>query len=174
MGTHFYTATSVDGFIATPDHSLEWLLKQDFDTDGPMNSNAFFGGVGALIMGAATYEWILVHDEGWGYGDMPTWVLTHRSLPTPSGANVRFVQGDVREVHAEASAAAGDRDVWVMGGGEVSGQFADASLLDELWVQWAPVTLGAGQPLMPRTLDLELLDLARNRDFVCARYRVVK
>jgi dihydrofolate reductase len=60
----------------------------------------------------------------------------------------------------------------VVGGGDLAGQFADAGLLNEIWVQFAPVTLGAGRPLLPRALDLELLDVARNRDFMCGRYRV--
>jgi dihydrofolate reductase len=59
-----------------------------------------------------------------------------------------------------------------MGGGDLAGQFAEAGLLDEFWVQFAPVTLGEGRPLLPRHLELELIDTARNRDFLCARYRV--
>ena len=59
-----------------------------------------------------------------------------------------------------------------LGGGDLAGQFADAGLLDEVWVQYAPVTLGAGAPLLPRALDLELIDVARNEAFLCGRYRV--
>jgi dihydrofolate reductase len=174
MTTHFYTASSLDGFIATAEHSLEWLFEQDFDLEGPMAYPAFIAGIGALVMGASTYEWLLRNQEGWGY-EQPTWVLTHRELPAPEGADVRFAAGDVREVHAEAvtAAEATGKGVWVVGGGDLAGQFADAGLLDELWVQFAPVTLGSGRPLLPRALRLELLDTARNRGFVCARYRVL-
>ena len=63
--------------------------------------------------------------------------------------------------------------VWVVGGGDLAGQFADAGLLDELWVQYAPVTLGAGAPLLPRHVELRLEDVVRNRDFACARYTVL-
>ncbi len=56
MTTHFYTASSLDGFIATPEHSLEWLFKQDFDFEGPMAYPEFVKGIGALFMGASTYE----------------------------------------------------------------------------------------------------------------------
>nr|WP_274637583.1 dihydrofolate reductase family protein [Microbacterium bovistercoris] len=172
MTTHFYTASSLDGFIATSDHSLHWLLDQDIDEHGPMHYEAFIAGIGALAMGASTYEWILAHDTGpWPYAQ-PTWVFTHRTLPVPDGADVRFVAGDVAPVHAELTAAAGDRDVWLVGGGELVGAFADAGLLDEIWVQFAPVTLGAGRPVLPRALDLELVDVARNRSFACSRYRV--
>jgi dihydrofolate reductase len=70
--------------------------------------------------------------------------------------------------------AAGDRNVWIVGGGDRAGQFADAGLLDEVIVSIAPVTLGAGAPLLPRRLELRLDELDRNGDFACARLSVVR
>lgn len=172
MATYYYTASTLDGFLATPEHSLEWLFEQDFDLEGPMAYPAFAERIGAHAMGASSYEWLLRNSDGWDY-EGPTWVFTHRELDVPAGADVRFVRGDVTGAHAEMVAAAGEQDIWVMGGGDLAGQFADAGLLDEVWVQFAPVTLGAGAPLLPRDLRLELLDVARNRDFVCTRYRVL-
>lgn len=173
MATHFYTASSIDGFIATDQHSLDWLLKQDIDEDGPMSYATFEKTIGALAMGASTYEWVMRHEEGrWGY-EQPTWVFSHRSLELPVDADVRVAVGDVTAVHSEMVAAAGGKDLWVVGGGDLAGQFADAGLLDEVWVQYAPVTLGSGAPLLPRALDLELLEVARNRNFMCGRYRVL-
>ncbi|WP_144795400.1 dihydrofolate reductase family protein [Microbacterium paludicola] len=172
MATHYFTASSLDGFIATPDHSLDWLLKQDVDPDGPMAYQLFEKTIGALAMGASTYQWVLDHEEGrWPYG-RPVWVFTHRDLPVPDGADVRLTRSPIREVHAAMTAAADGADLWVVGGGDLAGQFADEDLLDEVWVQFAPVTLGGGAPLLPRALDLELVDVARNRDFLCGRYRV--
>lgn len=174
MATHYFTASSLDGFIATPDHSLDWLLRQAVDPAGPMGYQAFVENIGALVMGASTYEWVLRHEHGaWGYAQ-PTWVVTHRELPVPEGADVRFAQGDVSAVHVAMTRAAGGRDLWVVGGGDLAGQFADAGLLDEVWVQYAPVTLGEGAPLLPRELDLQLVDVARNGDFLCGRYRVTR
>jgi dihydrofolate reductase len=100
-------------------------------------------------------------------------VFTHRDLPTPDGADVRFTSTPVPDVHAEMTAAAGGNDLWIVGGGDLAGQFADAGLLDEVWIQYAPVTLGDGAPLLPRPLTLELLDTQRNRALVCTRFRVV-
>lgn len=60
--TQYYTATSLDGFIADADHSLEWLFTREQDRDGPLNYNDFIAVVGALAMGATTYEWILGHE----------------------------------------------------------------------------------------------------------------
>lgn len=172
MATQYYTASSLDGFIATPDDSLDWLVTRDIEHDGPMGLVDFIAGVGAIAMGASTYTWIRDYQDRWDY-TVPTWVFTHRDLTAPDGADVRFTRADVRAVHAELTTAAGDRDVWLMGGGELVGQFADAGLLDEVVIAYAPVTLGAGAPLLPRRLELRMTELARNRDFACARYDVV-
>jgi len=155
MRTQYYTATSLDGFIATEDDGLDWLfpLGDPGDTGFP----AFIAEVGALAMGSATYAWIVrnaatvASESGspWPY-TQPAWVFTRRALPAVPGADVRFVAGDVRPVHAAMRAAAGDRNVWIVGGGDLAGQFFDAGLLDELIVQVGSVTLGRGKPLFPR------------------------
>jgi dihydrofolate reductase len=174
--TTYYTASALDGFIADEHDSLDWLFVQHIDEDGPMNYGAFIETIGALAMGATTYEWVREHlartGEGWSY-EQPTWVFTHRELPPIEGADVRFTAGDVRPVHAQMTAAANGRDLWVVGGGDLAGQFAEAGLLDEVCVQLAPVTLGTGRPVFPRRFDLKLTELARNGDFACARYDVV-
>jgi dihydrofolate reductase len=170
--TVYYTATSLDGFIADPADALDWLFAQDVDPDGPLGYDHFLPGVGALVLGATTYEWLLARGEDWPYS-VPAFVCTHRDLPPIAGADVRFRRGDVRPLHAELVAAAAGRDVWVVGGGDLAGQFADAGLLDEVVVSIAAVTLGAGRPLLPRRLALELREVVRNRDFACARYGVL-
>jgi dihydrofolate reductase len=169
--TTYYTASSLDGFVADAHNSLDWLLRQDIDDDGPLNYGDFVSGIGAVVMGSTTYQWILAHQaDSWPY-EVPAWVMTSRDLPRVDG-DIRVARGDVRPVHAEMMAAADGRDLWVVGGGDLAGQFADAGLLDELVVALAPVTLGAGAPLLPRPLDLRLEEVARNRAFACARYSV--
>ena len=74
----------------------------------------------------------------------------------------------------EEMAAAGGKNLWIVGGGDLAGQFADAGRLDEVIVYIAPVTLGSGAPLLPRRVELRLEELGRNRDFACARYAVVR
>lgn len=172
MATQYYTGCSLDGFIATTDHSLQWLVTRDIDPGGPMHYEAFIEDVGAMAMGATTYQWILDNDPGgWSY-QIPAWVFTHREFPAPQG-DVRFTQADVTSVHREMAEAAGDRNIWIVGGGDLVGQFHDARLLDEVWVQFAPVTLGGGAPVLPRHVELALEEVARNRDFACVRYSVV-
>ena len=182
MRTQYYTATSLDGFIATEDHSLEWLFQL-----GDINDTGypdFIAAVGALAMGSSTYEWMLRHLSGGGPGaapwpyEQPTWVFTSRTLPVFPGADVRFVRGDVRPVHEAMRAAAVDRNLWIVGGGDLVGQFHDAGLLDELIVQVGSVTLGAGRPLLPRRIAFPPMTLTSVRrigpGFAELRYDVPK
>lgn len=179
--TQYYTATSLDGFIADPDNSLDWLFTRKQEKDGPLNYGDFIAGVGAIAMGATTYEWILDHEFAgkdpaewkWPY-EVPGWVFTHRQLPVVPEAQIEFTSGDVGAVHAEMARAAGNRNVWIVGGGDLAGQFANAGLLDEVIVSIAPVTLGAGAPLLPRRIELRLDELGRNGDFVAVRYSVTQ
>ncbi len=179
--TQYYTATTLDGFIADPNHSLDWLFTRDQDHEGLLNYAEFIAGVGALAMGSSTYEWIIRHefadkDESewkWPY-DLPCWVFTSRPLQVVPEAQLEFVQGDVAPVHAAMVEAAGGKNVWLVGGGDLVGQFADAGLLDEVIVYVAPVTLGDGAPLLSRRVELRLEETGRNRDFVAMRYSVVR
>ena len=179
--TQYYTAMTLDGFIADPDNSLDWLFTRARDEDGSGNYAAFIAEVGALAMGSTTYEWILDHEFKdkdpaewkWPY-EIPSWVFTHRELPVAPDADISFVSGDVAPVHVEMAEAAEARNIWIVGGGDLVGQFADAGLLDEVLVGIAPVTLGAGAPLLPRRVELRLDDVGRNGDFVTARFSVVR
>jgi dihydrofolate reductase len=179
--TQYYTATTLDGYLADTEHSLDWLFTREREPEGPLNYGEFIAGVGAMAMGATTYQWILDHefadkdpaDWKWPY-DVPCRVFTHRQLPVVPDAPVEFTSGDVTSVHEQLVAAAEGRNVWLVGGGDLVGQFADAGLLDEVLVMIAPVTLGAGAPLLPRRLELRLDEVARNGDFAAARYSVVR
>lgn len=181
MKTQYYTATSLDGFLATEDDSLDWLfpLGDINDTSYP----AFIAEVGALAMGSATYEWMLRHADTveaqsgspWPYAQ-PAWVFSTRTLPAVPGARLHFVRGDVRPVHSAMRAAARGKNLWVVGGGDLAGQFYDAGLLDELIVQVGSVTLGRGKPLFPRRLTSPPLALVAVRQvgtgFAELRYQV--
>jgi len=172
MLTQYYTASSLDGFIAAePEDGLAWLVTRDVDASGPQGYEAFIAEVGALCMGATTYQWLLTHHPGEWFYEMPCWVFTHRTFPETEH-DIRFTTDAVPEVHARMVEAAAGKNVWVVGGGDLVGQFCDHGLLDEIWVQYAPVTLGAGAPLLPRRVELELAESDRNRDFLVARYRV--
>ncbi|HEX6969271.1 MAG TPA: dihydrofolate reductase family protein [Micromonosporaceae bacterium] len=165
--TIYYTATSIDGFIADRQNSLDWLFDVDSNGDDD-RFGPFFAGIGAFAMGATTYEWVLAHEnlldqpQKWTefYGDTPAWVFTHRTLPAIPDADITFVSGDVRPVHAAMTAAAQGKNIWLVGGGELVGSFADHGLLDEIVLGVAPVTLGAGAPLLPRRIGSARLTLS--------------
>jgi dihydrofolate reductase len=138
--------------------------------------------VGALVMGSATYEVILQElatgfRPEWPYEARPTWILTSRELPRPAGAedHVRMFSGPVRDVHEEMLTAAAGRHLWVVGGGNVASQFAEAGLIDEVLVNVVPVVLGDGKRLFERRLPRSM-QLIRVRPFengmVELRYRL--
>ena len=183
MKTQYFTATSLDGFIATEDDSLDWLFPL-----GDLNNSSypeFIAEVGALTMGSSTYEWMVRNSEivaattgsAWPY-TQPTWVFSSRKLPAIAGAEIRFVKGDVQRVHAEMRAAAGDKNIWVVGGGDLAGQFHDAGLLDELILQIGSATLGKGKQLFPRRVLSPVLSLTTVRQMgvgmIELRYDVCK
>lgn len=166
--TEYFTATSLDGYIADADNSLQWLFDLPEGRGGHEKRwDHFWGNVGAMTMGATTYEWVLDHEDllaepqKWHdfYQDVPCWVFTHRDLPPIPGADIRFVRGEVAPVHAEMCKAARDQDIWVVGGGELVGAFHDAGLLDRLLLGLCPLTLGSGSPLLPRRVDLTLTEV---------------
>ena len=183
MKTQYYTATSIDGFIADRRNSLDWLFQFSDGDGGSSSYPDFIRDVGAIAMGSTTYEWLLEHEirpgtpeqKPWPY-TQPSWVFTTRSLPPVPGADIRFVRGDVAPVHREMVAAAAGRNVWVVGGGELVGSFHEAGLLEELILFVAPVTLGAGAPLLPREIVKPPLRLTACRThgdtFVELRYAV--
>jgi dihydrofolate reductase len=164
--TQYYTATSLDGYIADSAHSLDWL----FALGDPVDSSypAFIANVGAVAMGSSTYAWILRHaihadpPQPWPYA-LPTWVFTSRPLEIVPDADVRFVSGDVRPIHDAMQRAANGRNIWIAGGGDLVGQFHDAGLLDDLIVQIGSVTLGGGKPLLPRRIEAPTLALQSAR-----------
>ena len=166
----YFTACTLDGFIADSDNSLQWLFETPHDETDDGGWESFLSAVGPMVMGATTYQWCLDHDDlldnpsKWQdyYADRPCWVFTHRSLPAVPGADIRFVAGEVRPVYDEMVATR-PGDVWLVGGGDLVGQFDDAGLLDEIQLGMRPVTLGAGAPLLPRRITSERLSFREVR-----------
>jgi dihydrofolate reductase len=158
----YYTAATLDGFIADEHDSLDWLFEVPHAEDEQSDDGSwdrFIGRIGPLVMGATTYQWTLDrhftdHPEQWQefYENRPVWVFSHRDLPGIPGVEVHHVRGDVAPVHDELVTAAAGKDVWIVGGGDLVGQFDDAGLLDEVQVHLTPVVLGAGRPLLPRRI----------------------
>jgi len=179
----YYTATSANGFIADERGSLQWLF--DVGGDSPDSDPPFLSSVGAQVMGSSTYEWLLANADGlttakgWRevFGGLPTRVFTSRSLPRPDAASIEFWQGDVEQYVGELRSLAGARDVWVVGGGDLAGQFFDAGALDRIQLTVAPVFLPGGSPLLPRfvpSASLRLVEASPQGSFVRVTYDVVR
>lgn len=151
MKTIYFAAASLDGYIADENDSLDWLFK-----NGPTDISfidKFIEKVGVIAMGASTYRWLLDNAKGpWPY-KIPCVVFTHRNLSVMPGADVRFVKGNVLEHFATLQRLAHNKDIWVMGGGDLAGQFHDQGLLDELQIQTVAVFLNSGKKLFARRTE---------------------
>ena len=138
---------------------------------------AYFDGVmariGAVVGGRATYE----AAEHWGGSNpwpIPFYIVTHRPQDEPRDAGFRFVNGLVEAIN-EARAAAGDKDVSLMGGADVIRQALREGLVDELSTSIAPITLGAGKRLFEgfeNQLDLEPIAVRQSRYATHISYRI--
>lgn len=176
MSTQYYVASSLDGFIADPEGRLDWLFQFNAVDGIAAHYERFRSQLGAIAMGARTYEFILAEEaEAWPYAGIPTWIFTHRELPRVPGADLRFTEAPVEVVHAEMRAAAGEKNLWLVGGGHLVAEFAAQGLVDELLVTITPVTLGGGAPLLPLRLTdpFELTEVTRfGAGMVELRYRL--
>lgn len=178
----YNTATTLNGFLADDADSLAWLFAVPGAPEAEDDFARFLDGVGAFVMGATTYEWVWANDEeenpgSWAttYGSRPCFVVTHRQLRTPEGADVTFVQGPAADWVETVIEAAAGKDVWIVGGGDLVGQFADIDRLDEVRVSVAPVVLPSGRPLLPRRLEgdrLHLEQVQQKGQFAELVYRV--
>lgn len=183
----FNTAATLDGFLADRDHSLAWLFEVEGGTpDAPEHADpftAFLGSIGVTVLGSSTYEWLLRETGALekpgafteAMSGKPAFLFTSRELPMPDDADLTVVSGPVADHLPAIEDRAGSGDVWVMGGGDLVGQFDDAGALDEVQVSIAPVTLGAGAPLLPRRIGadrLHLVDVDRRGQFAHLTYRV--
>lgn len=151
MKTIYFAAASLDGYIADKNDSLLWLFK-----NGPTDISfidEFVETVGAIAMGASTYQWLVDHSKDkWPY-KVPCFVFTHRKLKAFDNADIRFVQNDIVNHHKELQKLAGKKNVWLMGGGDLVGQFYDHGLLDEMRIQTVSVFLNEGKKLFARRTE---------------------
>ena len=160
----YFVAASLDGFIATPTDDLGWLLQFDGFEGGADSYNDFMAAVGCIVMGGETYAWLMEHEPGaWPYSGTACYVFTHHEHRAPDGADITFIRGDVREFIADFRQAAGDLNIWVVGGGNLAAQFAEAGLLDEIILSVIPVVLGEGKRLLPMKGPTPPLELAASR-----------
>ena len=136
-----FIATSLDGYIAGPGESLDWLFS-----DADYGYDAFIAAVDTLAMGRRTYE-VMKRFEEWPYDGLATTVFTRNEQP-PHDRRVNFTSRPPAEWLRDLDRVPGG-DVWIVGGGVLIREFLDAQLVDEMTISIHPVVLGGGTPLFP-------------------------
>jgi len=160
----YFVAASLDGFIATANDDLAWLLAFDGFEGGKESYETFMASVGCIVMGGETYTWLMAHEPGnWPYPATPCYVFTRHEHAAPAGTDITFVRGPVHEFLEDFKDRSGQKNVWVVGGGNLAAQFADAGLLDELILSVIPVVLGDGKRLLPLEGPTPALELTASR-----------
>lgn len=190
MGEIFFdTATTVNGLIADENNSLQWLFDVPQDLSGSDEEDPWdqspISAAAVIVKGSTTYEWVVEQEHirdnpnRWSelFGSKPVFVFSSRDLWVPPGAEVRVVSGPVSS-HLEAiRAAAGDGTIWLVGGGELVGQFLDEDAIDRICVSVAPVFLDRGAPLLPRRIEsdrLRLIAATQEGQFARLEYRMLR
>lgn len=189
--------TSVDGYFAAPNDGPgkglgddgerlhRWVFGGDWRYDEEVRPrpvgddaawmDAVIGRAGAVVCGRATYE----AARHWGDTnpwEVPLFVVTHRPEEQPESGEFLFVDG-VSEAVRRGHQAAGEKDVNVMGGGDVIRQALEADLIDELTIITAPLVLGAGKRLFDgfsRSFELEHLGVRQTQFATFVDYRVLR
>jgi dihydrofolate reductase len=133
-------ATSIDGYIARLDGSIDWLPVPE-ESGEDYGYTKFFNSIEALVMGSTTYEQVLGFGD-WPYPDKFSYILTSRDLST-TRTDVYFVKGGVEEV-VEDVKKKGYKRVWLVGGGKVVASFMKRGLVSEYIIGVIPIILGSG------------------------------
>jgi dihydrofolate reductase len=167
----FGGAISLDGFLARPDHSVDWLL---WGPEAAAVMAEYWKTFDTVLMGRKTYEFAVRSGMGGGSPGMETFVFS-RTLGDDLPAAVTLVRGEAADFVRDLKAQPG-KDVCLMGGGELARSLFEADLIDEIGFNVHPVLLGAGIPTfhpMSRQIDLELIECRPFKNgCVYATYRV--
>ncbi|MFD1465100.1 dihydrofolate reductase family protein [Lapidilactobacillus mulanensis] len=142
----FYGAISLDGYLATTDHNLQWLLETAGGESA--NSEQFFQQVDTSVMGRKTYEVSkrLAETDSALFPSMTNYVLSRTRHGGEKDA--RYYDGSPVQLVRELLTQSGG-NIWIVGGGQVVADLVAADLIDEWWIQIAPVLLGSGIQLFP-------------------------
>ncbi len=181
MKASVYIATSLDGFIAREDGSLDWLPGSDgssADGDGEdFGYNAFMESIDVLVMGRNTYETVLSFGQ-WPYGNKRVVVLsrtlTEVSPDLPDTVAISSLSPAELMKELEKTGA---KHLYIDGGKTIQ-SFLNAGLIQEILITRIPVLIGSGIPLFgPLSNDIRLQHVETNsfaNGFVMSKYRVVE
>lgn len=187
MKCSVYIATSLDGFIATPNGGVDWLdtcgktdlTEAEIASMGDMGFGALMGSIDCLIMGRKSMDTIAGMDltpEQWPYGDTRIIVLstTVTSPPKSLEGKVELYSGEIRTLLSTLEQE-GHQHAYIDGGTTIRA-FLDLQEIDEMTITIAPILLGEGIPLFGKTAQSIRLTHAEStafaNNFIQCRYRV--
>lgn len=168
-----FIATSLDGYIATKDESLEWLFH--VEGEGDNGYSEFYETVDTVLMGKKTYDWLIKHGTGeFPYKNKECYVFTRS--PIEDTEDVKFINEDIVSFTNKLKNQKG-KNIWIVGGGELLQSFIKEKLVDELILTVAPTLIGKGIPLFKKgdyQIDLLLKGTRNFNQFVELHYEVKK
>ncbi|MFD1204234.1 dihydrofolate reductase family protein [Sporosarcina contaminans] len=168
-----FIASSLDGYIATEDESLEWLFNVEGEGDNGISE--FYDTVDTILMGKRTYDWIIKENPGeFPYKNKECYVFSRSIIENTE--DVKFVNGNINRFVNKLKSQEG-KNIWIVGGGELLLSFIEEMLVDEMIITVAPTILGKGIPLFRegnQQLNLSLKGMRRFNQFAELRYKVIK
>lgn len=145
-----YIAASLDGKIARPDGGLDWLPDIDPSTGTDYGYSAFLSTVSATIMGSKTYEKILSFEGEFPYANLKNYIVTRNSGLKIDSPNTHLLVNLSKEKMKRLKEES-EKDIWLIGGGEIVTEFLNMDLIDEMIIFIVPTILGEGIPLFAET-----------------------
>ncbi|GEM01484.1 Dihydrofolate reductase [Halolactibacillus halophilus] len=166
-----FIASSLDGYIATEEESLDWLMRVEGEGDNGFSE--FYDTIDTVLMGKKTYDWVMRQDlEVFPYKGNATFVFTRSAVKDTD--DVSFVNKDIESFLHYLKNIDG-KNIWLVGGGDLVQSFLQAALIDEIIMIVAPTLLGEGIPLFKKQkapVDLKLKGVRNFNQFVELHYEV--
>lgn len=159
-----YIATSIDGYIATPDGGIEWLNEIPNPTNEDHGYKELLATIDTVLMGGKTYHEIIGFGIPWPYKDIKSYVVSRRDSNVTPNENVHFITEDVITKVWELKSEVG-KDIWLVGGGELTAMLLNANLIDEMQICTVPTILGDGIPLFPNKAKESKWKLVSGKSF---------
>lgn len=152
-----YTASSLDGYIAGPNHDLDWL----FDDDDYGYSH-FYDSIGITLMGNETYRQVLTFGD-FPYKDKENYVFT-RNPGLKNNTHVQFMSSGISAFVGEKKNEKG-KDIWLIGGGQINALLLKDNLIDQIILSVHPIILGNGIPLFPGLKEPQKFQMVDHKNY---------
>lgn len=162
-----YIAMTLDGYIATKDDNLDWLMSVEGEGDNGYQN--FYDQIDTIIMGKRTYDWIVDNIDDYPYTDKDNYILTSNKVIHNNVESFDNVDKLIEELKNK------DRNIWIVGGGQIISEFLNRKLISDMKITIAPVILGDGIPLFSNINDevkLKLVNTTTYNQFVELEYNI--